>query len=220
MFEEVFFHKKMVPEKLIAYGFQCKDDGFQYHTEIQDGSFLLTVSISMLGAVDTALTETDSGEAYILYRTDAEGVFVGEVRKAITAVLNEIAKHCFVPAVYHQPQTLQLIDYVTKTYGDALEFLWKSTPSNAIWRRTDSQKWYGALLTVSGRKVGLDSDAVTEIINLHIHPENMAALLRQNGIYPGWHMNKKSWISIPLDGTVENATLFSLVEESHRLAQK
>ncbi len=220
MFEEVFLQKKMQPEKLLAYGLYAEDHGFYYRTEIMDESFVLTVCISPLGRVDTALHEKDSGEAYILYRTDAEGVFVGEVRKAITAVLVEIAKHCFVPSVYHQPQTLQLIDYVTKTYGDSLEFLWKSTPTNAIWRRKDSQKWYGALLTVSGRKVGLETDAITEIINLHTLPEHMAALLQQNGIFPGWHMNKKSWISIPLDGTVENKTLFSLVDESYRLAQK
>lgn len=220
MFEELFLQKKMQPARLLAYGFVAEDDSFRYCTEIMEGSFLLTVCIHRLGTVDTALQEIDSGEEYILYRTDAEGVFVGEVRKAITAVLAEIAKQCFVPSAYHQPQTLQLIDYVRATYGDALEFLWKSTPTNAIWRRADSQKWYGVLLTVSGRKVGLDSDAVTEVVNLHTQPEHMAELLHQNGIYPGWHMNKKSWISIPLDGTVENSRLFALVDESYRLAVK
>ncbi len=220
MFEELFLQKKIQPQRLLSYGFVAESDCFRYRTEIMDGSFLLTVRITQPDKVDTTLQEIDSGEEYILYRTDAEGVFVGAVRKAISAVLAEIANQCFVPSVYHQPQTLQLIDYITATYGDSLEFLWKSTPTNAVWRRADSQKWYGILLTVSGRKVGLDSDGVAEIVNLHTQPEHMAELLQQNGIFPGWHMNKKSWISIPLDGTVENSVLVSLVNESYRLAAK
>lgn len=220
MFEELFLRKKMQPQRLLAYGFVAENDGFRYCTEIMGGSFLLTVCINQLGRVDTALLEMDSREEYFLYRTDAEGVFVGTVRNAITAVLADIVKQCYVPSVFHQQQTLQLIDYVRATYNDVLEFLWKSSPCNAVWRRTDSRKWYGVLLTVLGRKVGLDSDARIEIVDLHIQPERMAELLRQKGICPGWHMNKKSWISIPLDGTVENHTLFTLVDDSYHLAAK
>ena len=38
-------------------------------------------------------------------------------------------------------------------YCDELEFLWQKFPDNAVWRRKDNKKWYGALLTVSKEKL-------------------------------------------------------------------
>lgn len=52
----------------------------------------------------------------------------------------------FEPNVFKSVYAKELIEYVCSTYGDELEFLWQKFPDNAIWRRKDTGKWYGALL--------------------------------------------------------------------------
>lgn len=39
MFDEIIKQKKLIPEKLIAYGFKNNGDYFQYVTEILNGTF-------------------------------------------------------------------------------------------------------------------------------------------------------------------------------------
>ena len=51
-------------------------------------------------------------------------------------------------------------------------------------------------------------DQQVEIINLKINPADMSRLLTISGIYPSYHMNKKSWISLVLDEQVSDNFLF------------
>jgi len=75
--------------------------------------------------------------------------------------------------------------------GDELEFLWTKFPDNAVWRRKDNSKWYGAILTVSRNKLGLSSNEVAEIIDLRLEKEQMSKTIDNEHYFPGWHMNKK-----------------------------
>ena len=99
-----------------------------------------------------------------------------------------------------------------------MEFLWQKFPDNAVWRRKDTAKWYGAILTVGRHKLDLDSKEIVEIIDLRIEPDQMDALLQNDGYYPGWHMNKKHWYTIILDESVATEEIFRRIDESFRLA--
>jgi predicted DNA-binding protein (MmcQ/YjbR family) len=48
----------------------------------------------------------------------------------------------------------------------------------------------------------------------------MDDLLKSPGYLPGYHMNKKHWFSVILDGSVSNDELFSRIDESYTLAKK
>ncbi len=218
MFEDIFLHQKISPCRLADYGFVCTGGGYRYTCPIMDGDFLLTVTLDRYGNPDTSLTEAESGEPYVLYKTVAEGAYVGEVRLAIMAVLQDVADRCCEASVFRQAQTLRLADHAAETYGSEAEFLWGYTPANAILRRADSGKWYGAILTISGRKLGLDAEAPIEVLNLHAEPAAVEVLLRRPEIYPAWHMNKKSWYTVILDDSVPDRVLFDLLAESYRLA--
>ena len=37
---------------------------------------------------------------------------------------------------------------------------------------------------------------------LNVKSDQVAQFIQQKGIYPAFHMNKKYWVSIPLDGTI------------------
>nr|WP_276353704.1 MmcQ/YjbR family DNA-binding protein [Cohnella sp. YIM B05605] len=60
----------------------------------------------------------------------------------------------------------------------------------------------------------------SESVNLKADPEE-AWLLRQqypNAVLPGYHMNKKHWNTVVLDGTVPDREIAAMLEQSYRLA--
>lgn len=219
MFEDIFQRKKAVPEKLAAYGFRKIRNTCKYDVDILDGEFHLEITVGKKTVPNTKLIEIATGEEYVLYKTDAAGTFVGEVRLAVTKVLQDISDHCYETAVFKSEQSIALTAYVRKKYGNEPEYLWDKFPDNAVWRRTDNKKWYGALLTVSRRKLGIPSDEIAEIIDLRTAPETIENLIDNTRFFPGWHMNKKHWYTIILDGTVSLDEICRRLDESYALTK-
>lgn len=220
MFEDIFKRKKRNIEKMAAYGFIIEDGKGIYETNIIDGAFRLSVFVAENGDVDTNLIEIENGEPYVLYKTNASGAYVGEIRTAVETVLTDIANTCYDSSVFKTNQAQMAIEYVRKKYGDELEFLWTKFPDNAVWRRKDTQKWYGAILAVNGRKIGLDTDKIVEIIDLRMDAANRDHILSKEHYYPGWHMNKKSWYTLVLDDCISDEELQLRMTESYELAKK
>ena len=87
-------------------------------------------------------------------------------------------------------------------------------------RRADNKKWYAVILVVEKNKLGLDSKEKTEIINLRGRPEEIKNIIDGKKYFACYHMNKKYWISICLDGSVEPDEIFARIDESYVLAKK
>ena len=222
MFEEKFFlRRRKSDNKLLDYGFVREADGYQYVTSVMDGQFSLYVLVDENGTVTTRMIERDTGDEYSLYKvTSSVGAFVGEVRSACEAVLADIAQKCYEPDVYQSEQARAIIEYVRDKYGDELEFLWEKLSTTAIWRRQDTKKWYGLVFTIDKKKLGFDDHEIVEAIDLRLSPEQMAQTVDGKRYFPGWHMNKKTWYTMLLDGSVPTKELCRRIEESYRLATK
>ena len=219
MYEDLLRSKKLRPNLLEPYGFIREDSAWRYDTSIMDGEFALAVFVSEDGSIDTSVTEKATGEEYVLYKTAAAGAFIGDVRSQIRDVLADVTSACYEPSVFKNGQTLMLIGYVRERYGTELEYLWPKTPENAIWRRKDNDKWFGIIMTVARGKVeGSDSDEMTEVVNLIMEKEEKETLLSKEGFHPGWHMNKDSWFSVILDGSLPDEELKERLDRSFVLA--
>jgi predicted DNA-binding protein (MmcQ/YjbR family) len=72
---------------------------------------------------------------------------------------------------------------------------------------------------VAGKVFSIDSTPVGgESITVKALPENVPRLIRSvEGIGPGYHMNKKHWVTVRLDGSVEFGHVCELVAESHAI---
>ncbi len=220
MFEEVFTKKKICFDKLIKYGFIYNENKYIYECEIMNGDFLLQIIFNKQGHLNTILIDKETGEEYTLYKTRAQGAFIGKTRESITTVLQDISKKCFTPSIYNQSQALKLISYADEVYGDKAEFPFDSTPHTCIIRRKESQKWYIVILKIPKTKLGLDSEQIIEVVNLHSSAERVKQLLNMPHFFPGWHMNKKRWYTVILDGSIPDEELFKLVDESYTYAKK
>lgn len=216
--EQILKYKKANISKLKDYGFHAAGGAYVYSADVLDGQFRLTVKIDG-GDVETEVRDKSTDEPYMLYLIeDASGSFVGAVRTACKEVLTDVARCCFDDSIFKNEQTQRVIDYVTETYGDKLEFLWKKFPDNAIWRRSDNAKWYGAILTVEKRKLGQTCDGKAEILDLRYDADKITEIVDGKKILGGYHMNKKHWITVILDGSVALPEICALIDNSYRLA--
>ena len=214
----IFKNRKVVFSKLENFGFVKSKTLYKYTKTLTSG-FEMTVTINKSGKVAAKITDPDTGE-YTLHLTSSAGSFVGEVRAEYEQTLEEIAAGCFERDVFKSEQTKQLIVYVREKYGCELEFLWEKFDNNAVWRRGDTKKWFAAVLTVSRSKLGLNSDETVEIIDLRLPPEEMARTVDGKRYFGGWHMNKKHWYTMILDGSVPFEELCRRIDTSYGLAVK
>ena len=64
-------------------------------------------------------------------------------------------------------------------------------------------------------------DGQWEFYNLKVAPDYGVELCeRFSGIRPGYHMNKRHWFTIRLDGSVPDDEIFNRINDSYKLALK
>lgn len=220
-FESVFDNRSFDRDKLIAFGFKEETQAYVYAVPLSDPQFELKLTIFKNGKIISDVIDRETGEVYALVKIPAAtGAFVGKLRSDIEKIVAEIADKCFYADVFKSDVSRQVIAYVKNKYGDELEFLWPKFPRNAIFRRADNAKWYAAILTVAKNKLGLIGDEVIEIIDLRADPAQITSIIDGEKYFPGYHMNKKYWLTICLDGSVAAEEIYSRIDNSYLLAQK
>ncbi len=208
-------NKKPNFAKLTAYGFAAQGTDHVYGTDILAGTFVLTVCVSADGVTAIEVRDALTGEEYPLaYNENATGAFVGSVRDACTHRLQQIIDACYDPNIFKTAGAQQVIRYISQKYGADPEHLWQKTPNNAIFRKPGTPKWFAALLTVEKRKLGIPGEGVAEVLNLKAPPEQVAALVDGKTCFAAYHMNKKHWYTLYLDGAVPPAQVCRLIDIS------
>ena len=212
--------KKINFKKLEGFGFELIDNSYYYHTSLLKNQFKMSVKINLDNSIFTEIIDTETNEPYVLHLLEMKRSGYSEkVYKTYSEVLEKIQKECFEDEIFKARYTKEIITYVKNKYGDELEFLWEKSPKNAVVRRKSSNKWYAVILTVSKRKLNLDSDEIIEVINLHNTVEEIKKLIDNKIYFPAYHMNKKYWCTICLDGTVELKEIYKLIDISYELAK-
>ncbi len=217
----IFQNRKANETRLLAYGFESIKQGYRCLQPILDGQFQMEIRVTGDNSVSVQVWDKETGEAYILIHTPgAVGAFVTSVAGACETELKRIAETCFDWEVFSSSQAKKIIEYVEQTYQDRLEFLWKKFPSNAVFRRQDNRKWYGAILTVAREKLGLAGSGNLEVLDLRGDPADIQNWIQEKRYLPGYHMNKKHWFTICLDETVPMKEILERLDQSYLLARK
>ena len=218
---KIFKNRTAEYDKLTAYGFFEENDAFLYRKNLCGEDMTLTVKICRDGTIDADIFDNEAQDYYTLFSVpDAAGGFVGKIRAEYENVLTDIAEKCFRREVFKTSYVKDLIGYVRATYGDEPEYLWEKFPENAIWRRKDNRKWYGVILTVSRRKLGLDSDEKAEIVDLRVPTEDIEKYVDGKSVFYGYHMNKKHWISVLPQDDEDLKKICKAIDISYALAAK
>lgn len=110
----------------------------------------------------------------------------------------------------------EIYEYVKKQYGTVPEYLWKESLESAVLRDPNG-KWYAVLMQVEKSRLGLEGDTKVDIIDVKCDPDMVGLLTQTYGFLPGYHMNKKYWITMLLDGTVSEAKTLDFLDMSYDL---
>lgn len=110
-----------------------------------------------------------------------------------------------------------LIKYLQQEYIYDIDYPWEKYPNYVVIRRRDNQKWFAGIFTITGHKVGLDTNEPIDVVNLKCESDLILTLIRESGIYPAYHMNKQHWISVDIERDEDIEKLKMLVDMSYRL---
>lgn len=220
--KQLLLHKVLVLEKLTEYGFRpSQKNSFFFSKTILDDSMLAEVIISSPNNIDIKICDPITEEEYILHKMpEATGVFVGKVREAYRELFTDIVDKCFKTEAFHSLAAKKLLEFAEVQYGSLIDFPFKDTIDAGVLRCKDNEKWYAIFMTVSKRKLGIDSDELVEIVNLHDSAANVSKYMERRNIYPAYHMSKIYWYSVCLNDFVNLEELYSLLSKSYSYTEK
>ena len=76
------------------------------------------------------------------------------------------------------------------------------------------------IMDIPGKNLGLTGHREISVVHLKCDTRLIGSFREEPGIFPGWHMNKAHWLSVALDGSVEDEKIRFLVEMSYTLTKK
>lgn len=112
-----------------------------------------------------------------------------------------------------------LLAYVKEKYATLPEFLWPRQPRYAVLRHAENGKWYGVLMSVRASRLGLPGTGEVDVVNVKSSFAPDMLLSGVAGAFPAYHMNKRHWITLALDGSFPEEELCRLVDESYLLTR-
>ena len=114
---------------------------------------------------------------------------------------------------------LEFNRYIKDTYDITYDLPFEEDFDTWVYRHPENRKWFGILMTVSKRKLGLDSDELIDLVNVKCAQEIIDDMWKLEGVYPAYHMNKRHWLTLCLDGSCPDDTIKWLVKISYDLTK-
>lgn len=108
---------------------------------------------------------------------------------------------------------------VSEHSGALPERPFEKDQSIVVFRHEGNRKWFAVVMTIPKSRLGLAGDGKIDIVNLKCAEELLDSLWQENGIWPAYHMNKRHWITVALDGRVPTETLTWLLSISRDLTR-
>ncbi len=207
----------MISQKLLDFGFIKEDqnnrEAFVLKQDLIDSDFYVQVEISE-SVITARIFEKETDERYVLLDVpSANGAFVGEMREKVRSLMKKIHEACFI----NFDICLKYVDFIKTRFGIEQEFPWEDEASVF---RCPNGKWFGLLMKIGFKKLGIESDEPVWVVNLKADVEKIPDLVDKKTIFPAWHMNKKYWITVILTTLTDFEQLCKLTERSFELVMK
>lgn len=218
--DDIFKRTKLNIDSLTPYGFTKKNNTYEYSKLFMD-NFRVNIVIDEQGMVHGKIYDLNVEDEYINFRIESQvGEFVNSVREEYKNILKDIRKHCFEKLYFITEQANRITRKIIEKYNNEPEFVWDKFPGYGIFRNANNEKWYGLIMNIDRSKIDKDSLGEIEVINVKLDDEEIPNLLKQQGFYPSYHMNKKNWVTITLDDTLSDEEIMKYVCISHKYTEE
>ncbi|QPK93598.1 MmcQ/YjbR family DNA-binding protein [Actinomyces sp. zg-332] len=219
--DSIFKYKVLNVDKLLVNGFVATGSIYVKNFLILEENFRVEIIVGSSGLVDYKVYEIDTNEEYVLVHvSNADGSFVTQVRKECEKLLSDISNDCFDLQLFKSEQTQKVVDYITNNLSVKPKFPWSKNPNYATFHAKENDKWFAIVVSISKTKLGLDGEEEIEIMNLKALPEEIEEIVDKKVFFPAYHMNKKHWFTICLDGRISNEQIYELIRRSYELVAK
>lgn len=111
----------------------------------------------------------------------------------------------------------QLIQYITERYHTDEEHPWIRYPNYTVFRHRENKKWFALFMDIPQDTLGLAGNKFIDILDVKCDPILVGSLRGKDGFYPAYHMNKTNWITVILDGSVDDGEIKQLIDMSFKL---
>ncbi|MCR5771904.1 MAG: TerB N-terminal domain-containing protein [Butyrivibrio sp.] len=113
----------------------------------------------------------------------------------------------------------EILEYSLNKYNTKPIYPWTLLPEYAVLRHESSLKWYALFMNVDGQRLGLTPGRIYDVIDLRCREEDISSYLGKKGFLPAYHMSKKDWITILLDGSVDLEKIIELLDISFEITR-
>lgn len=210
--EERWKKKRPVIEKIERAGFKKENGAWKKWFLLLGGEFRLEVEIAghktAYKVIDTAFEEE-----YIGYKV-SEGEFVLRLKEEIEHILNDLMETAYEDVWFANEQANRIAGRIKETYNDVPQFVFKNDKETGVFRNPDNEKWYGIIIDHKRNEKEKET-----LLNVKLDKKMVTALLDRAGYEPAYHMNKTYWISIVLDGTLEDDEIMERISQSHAFTE-
>ena len=93
-----------------------------------------------------------------------------------------------------------VLTYARERYGVMPDAPWLDDPESLVLRHGDNKKWFGLLMSIPGKRLGLKNSGIVQVLNVKADPNLISAFIDGESFFPAYHMNREHWLSILLDG--------------------
>ncbi len=208
-----YFPNNNPNEKTIkSYGFSKANERWICEKDAITPGFRFVYSINGRSC-DVTVYDLDSGWEYDLFNVPTStGETVTALREEADAFLQMVSESCYGVHRFRD----EVLDYCKKKYGTLPDSPFEDF--EALVLRKPSGKWYGLIMTIPSDRLHLPKRENVDVLNLKATPERIAAVDKIS-VFPAWHMNKKYWLTVLMDSTIEPDYLHALIDESYQLVK-
>lgn len=199
-------------DKLLKYGFIKEKEEYTYTKNIINNKYQINIIIKD-NKVSTKIYDLVFNDEYLNFLVDSNLSINNQIKEEYLNILNDIKLKCTESKLFIFNESNEISNYIKRKYKINPEFLWKD--NNGVFRNKINKKWFAIIQNISKNK--LDSnypDEDIEIINLKLDEQMINNLLNEKGFYKAYHMNKKYWITIILDNSIDKEIIYSLIDLS------
>ena len=109
----------------------------------------------------------------------------------------------------------ELESFILENYNAEADFTWAKYPNYQVFRHCNNQKWFALIMDIPKSKLGLQEPGILHVVNFKCDTLLIGSLRQEAGFFPAYHMNKDSWITVALDGSVPDDKIKMLLNESY-----